>query len=69
MKTITVAGRDWAVEATGLKYIAYTLKSGKQVCKGVRLARDMDIILVLQQNNREIGAFRESTRRELIGLY
>jgi hypothetical protein len=63
--TVTVAGREWLAEPPGFRWKTYTMMSGVKTYKGVRLPTEPDIIVVLDHSNRYIGAFRESTRREV----
>ncbi len=67
-ETLTLAGKRWTLEPTGLQYVAYTLTSGRKVCQGIRQPQTPDIMVVLDTNMRHISAFRESTRRALTRL-
>jgi hypothetical protein len=66
METITINGREYTIEATGLKFIAYKLTSGKLVLDGVRKPNQPDVIIV-RDNTRTYGQFSESSRRVLVG--
>ena len=66
MMHITVAGRDWTIEPTGYRTIPYTLTCGTQVRRGKRAPHDPDMIIVEDLGARYVGAFRESTRREVV---
>jgi hypothetical protein len=64
MTTLTVGGRKWQVEATGLQRIAYTLTSGKKVAKGVR-SQVIPGVVIVMDDKRTLGFFNETTGREL----
>lgn len=66
---ITINNREYNVEATGLKNVAYTLTSGKKVCKGVRNQNKPNVIIVMNEKcNQTVGYFNETTGKEMTAL-
>lgn len=65
MTSITIKGREYMVEATGLTNIAYKLHSGKLTLTGIRNRVNTDLIIVADSRSRTVGAFLESKMAEV----
>lgn len=68
MTTVLINDRQFTVEATGLKNVAYKFHSGRLTLTGIRNQNDSDVIMVMDKSSRSVGVVRESTWKQQTAL-
>jgi len=61
--TINIRNREFSIEATGMKHIAYKLRAGNEELTGVRNVVNPNLIIVLDRRSQKVGAFTENNFR------